>query len=271
MTTHRERIAGLMGAKKYIIACAHLLALPGAPAYDREGGVKKIINQVLRDTKILLDNGVTSVLFVNEADLPYKEHLSIEGVAVFTAVVNTVVSELEIKIPYGINCIADPTTGFSVALATGATFLRGNFAGVSATNQGIYTSHAVDLYRRKANLGMKQNDPPFFFHNLGSDHGHDMTERDSLGQAKSLKPDIHAQPHGWVMAPHNLDAVRAVKEATPEFPIIVAKSTKHETLKPWLEIFDGTIVASCLHEDGQLFAQVDPERTKRFMEIFRSI
>ena len=117
---------------------------------------------------------------------------------------------------------------------------------------------------------MKQNDPPYFFHNLGSDHGHDMTERDPVGQAKSLKSDIHAQPHGWVMAPGDLDAVKAVKEVTPEFPIFVAKSTKHETLLPWLEIFDGTVVASCLHEDGQLFAQVDPERTERFMKIFRS-
>jgi predicted TIM-barrel enzyme len=38
-----------------------------------------------------------------------------------------------------------------------------------------------------------------------------------------------------------------------------------------MEVFDGTIVASSMHEDGKLFAQVDPDRTKRFMDIFHSI
>ena len=86
MATNRELIAKLMGAEKYVLACAHLIALPGSPAYDREGGMKKIIDQALRDTKILLDSGVTSILFVNEADIPYYEHLPIEGVAAFATV-----------------------------------------------------------------------------------------------------------------------------------------------------------------------------------------
>ena len=271
MTTNKERIAKLMGADKYVIACAHFIALPGAPAYDRDGGINKIIDQALRDTKILLDNGVHSVLFVNEADLPYKEHLPIEGVAAFTAVVNTVVRELNIKIPYGINCIFDASTGLAVANATGATFLRGNFAGVWATNYGLYITHAPDFFRMKANLGMKQTDPPYFFHNIGGAVGADLTGKTALEQAKSIAHDLHAQPHAWGMAPVDLDKVREVKEATPEFPIVVAKSTNHDNVKKLMEVYDGTIVASCLHEDGKLFAQVDAERTKRFMDIFRSI
>ncbi len=271
MTTNKDRISKLMGAEKYVIACAHLIPLPGSTGYDREGGMKKIIARALRDTKIFLDNGVTSIMFVNEADIPFYERLPIEGVAAFTHVVTTVVKELNMKIPYGINSINDAGAGLCIALATGATFLRGNFAGVLASNQGIYTSQACDLYRKKANLGMKQEEPPYFFHNLGNDHGHDLTERDPLSMAKSLAMDIYAQPHGWAIAPDDLAMVESVKKATPDFPVVVCKSTNHDNLKSLMEVFDGTIVASSMHEDGKLFSQVDPDRTKRFMDIFRSV
>ena len=153
MTTNKERIAKLMGAEKYVIACAHLIPLPGSTGYDREGGMKKIVTRALRDTKIFLDNGVTSIMFVNEADIPFYERLPIEGIAAFTHVVTTVVSELNIKIPYGINSINDAGAGVRIALATGATFLRGNFAGVLASNQGIYTSQGCELYRKKSQFG----------------------------------------------------------------------------------------------------------------------
>ena len=89
MYTHKQRIAELMGAEKYVIACAHFIPLPGSTGYDRQGGMKKIIDRALRDTRILLDNGVTSILFVNEADIPFYERIPREGLAAFTAVVNT--------------------------------------------------------------------------------------------------------------------------------------------------------------------------------------
>ncbi len=271
MATNRELIAKLMGAEKYVLACAHLIALPGSPAYDREGGMKKIIDQALRDTKILLDNGVTSILFVNEADIPYYEHLPIEGVAAFATVVNTVVNKLNIKIPYGINSIFDTTTGVAVANATGATFLRGNFFGVWATRYGLLSTQAPTLFRLKSNLGMKQQEPPYFFCNIGNAVGADLTGTNAVEQAKAHAHDIHAQAHAWSIAPDDLDLVKKVAEATPDFPVVVAKSTNHDNLKKLMEVFDGTIVASCLHEGGKLFAQVDAERTERFMKIFQSL
>jgi predicted TIM-barrel enzyme len=83
--------------------------------------------------------------------------------------------------------------------------------------------------------------------------------------------DAHAQPHGFAMAPDNLEKAKAVKNAVPDFPLVVAKGTNHENVKPIMEVFDGTIMASCLHEDGKLFAQIDAERTERFMKIWRSM
>lgn len=127
------------------------------------------------------------------------------------------------------------------------------------------------MFRLKANLGRKQEDPPYLFNNIGNMAGYDLTGKDALAQAKSISMDIHAQPHAWAMAPDDLDLVKAVKKATPDFPIVIAKGTNHENVKQLMEVFDGTIMASCLHEDGKLFAQIDADRTKRFMDIFRTL
>jgi membrane complex biogenesis BtpA family protein len=271
MASYKKNIAKHMGADKYVIACTHLIALPGAPAYDRAGGMKKIINKALRDTKILLDNGVHSILFVNEADIPYLDNLPIEGVAAFATIVNTVVSQLEIKIPYGINSIFDAAAGFAVANATGATFMRTTIVGVYATNYGLFSPKGPSFFRTRASLGYKQDEPPYLFNNIGNLAGNDLTGKDALAQAKSIAADDYAQPHAFAMSPENLDMVKSVKKATPDFPVVVAKGTNHDNVKQLMEVFDGTIMASCLHEGGKLFGQIDADRTKRFMDIFRTI
>ena len=271
MTNYRKKIAKHMGAEKYVLACTHLIALPGAPSYDREGGMKKIINHALRDTKILLDNGVHSILFVNEADIPYLADLPTEGVAAFATVVNTVVSQLDIKVPYGINSIFDAAAGLAVANATGATFMRTTIFGVYATNYGIFSPKSPSLFRTRASLGYKQDEPPYFFNNIGNMAGYDLSGKDAVAQAKSIAADDYAQPHAFAMSPDNLDLVKSVKKAVPDFPLVIAKSTNHDNVKQFMEVFDGTIVASCLHEGGKLFAQIDADRTKRFMDIFRTI
>ncbi len=271
MITNKDRLAQHFGAEKYIIACVHLIGLPGSPAYDREGGMRKIIQQGIRDTKILLDNGVHSIMFVNEADIPYYSSLPIEGIAAFDTVVNSIVSKLEINVPYGINSIYDAKAGLAIAHATGATFMRGNFSGVWATKFGWYPTQAPDFYRMKKNLGLKQEDPPYQLCNIGNLEGFDLSSKDEVKLAKSISQDIHAQPHAFAMSPDDLEKVKAVKNAVPDFPIVVAKGTNHDNVKKLMEVFDGTIMASCLHENGKLFAQIDPERTKSFMDIWRSI
>lgn len=271
MTTYKERLVKHFGAEKYIIACAHLIGLPGSPAYDLEGGMEKVIKQALRDTQILLDNGVHSIMFVNEADIPYYPNLPIEGMTAFATVVNTVVSQLDIKIPYGINSIFDAKAGLAIAHATGGTFMRGNFSGVMASHFGLFPNQGPDFYRMKKNLGLKQEDPPYQLCNIGNMAGHNLAEQDEVAMAKAMMHDTYAQPHAFAMAPDNLEKVKVVKEAVPEFPIVIAKSTNHDNVKKLMEVFDGTIMASCLHEDGKLFAQIDADRTKRFMDIWRSM
>ena len=75
---------------KVVIAMAHIGALPGAPLYDADGGVVKLIEGVLKDIEALQAGGVDAVMFGNENDRPYVFKAPPEGVAAMTAVVQAV-------------------------------------------------------------------------------------------------------------------------------------------------------------------------------------
>jgi predicted TIM-barrel enzyme len=53
---------------KVVIAMAHIGALPGAPLYDSDGGVAKLIEGVLKDIEALQAGGVDAIMFGNEND-----------------------------------------------------------------------------------------------------------------------------------------------------------------------------------------------------------
>nr|WP_272212492.1 BtpA/SgcQ family protein [Marinicella sp. W31]MDC2878407.1 BtpA/SgcQ family protein [Marinicella sp. W31] len=57
--------------KKAVIAMAHIGALPGSPQYDKDGGLDKLIADVLADIEKLQAGGVDAIMFGNENDRPY--------------------------------------------------------------------------------------------------------------------------------------------------------------------------------------------------------
>ena len=71
---------------KPIIAMAHVPPLPGTPLYDAAAGVQGLIDQVKRDTALLLEGGFDAVLFCNEGDRPYQLKAGLEASAVMTRV-----------------------------------------------------------------------------------------------------------------------------------------------------------------------------------------
>ncbi len=52
------KLYDLFGTEKPIIGLLHLQPLPGDPGYDKEGGLKKIINAAKEELTALQDGGV---------------------------------------------------------------------------------------------------------------------------------------------------------------------------------------------------------------------
>ncbi len=67
----------VFGVKKPIIAMCHLWSLPGDPYYDKNGGMKAVIEWARKDLCALQNGGVDAVMFSNEFSMPYltKVHI----------------------------------------------------------------------------------------------------------------------------------------------------------------------------------------------------
>ena len=61
----------VIGTEKAIIAMCHLQAMPGDPYYDKEKGMKWVVEKAKEDLEALQEGGVDAVMFSNEFSLPY--------------------------------------------------------------------------------------------------------------------------------------------------------------------------------------------------------
>ncbi len=265
MNTHMNKtFDALFGSSKYVIAAVHFLPLPGSPAYDREGGMRKIIERAKRDAHILVDQGVQALLFTNEADMPYVQHLPQEGIAAFVAAIQEV--KQNNSIPFGVNVLIDAMAGLSIAHATGASFIRGLFSGCYATNMGIIETQGPAVFRARANLGIEQ---PYFLHNLSSILGPQLVDRAPDAEAKSV---IENTPVDGFTLPACEPAIfQKVRAAAPDVPLVVGSGTSFTNALSLLENSDGVIVATCLRENGKLLNPVDSSRAEKFMNLVKPV
>src|SRR5204863_8191584 len=128
---------------------AHLPALPGTPLYDEDGGPDAIVAAVRRDVELLTRAGFDAVLFCNENDRPYQLSATQEGIAMMARVVTEVAPRDR---PFGVDYLWDAQAALSVAVATGASFIREVATGVYESDMGLWSPDAATLLRRRRNL-----------------------------------------------------------------------------------------------------------------------
>ena len=58
--------------RKTVVAMAHIGALPGSPLYEADGGMDRLIENVIVDVEKLQAGGVDAIMFGNENDRPYE-------------------------------------------------------------------------------------------------------------------------------------------------------------------------------------------------------
>lgn len=259
-----DKFASLMGCTKYIIAAIHTLPLPGSPYYDREGGMNKIITNAKNDAKILAEEGVQSFLFTNEADMPYKFRIEKETIAALTVVISEVMQDY--CIPFGVNVLIDAYAGFCIAHATSASFIRGLFAGVYISDNGIIENQGSNIFQARSNLG---TDKPYFIHNLNSPIGQQYVKRTGEEECKSIMS--HIPVDGFTLPSFDTETFSKVKKLEPNMPLLVGTGTNMKNLESLLSMCDGAIVATCLHIEGKLLNPVDPVRVHEFMTLYRKI
>jgi uncharacterized protein len=251
--------------KKAVIAMAHIGALPGAPLYDADGGVDKLIEGVARDIENLQAGGVDAIMFGNENDRPYVFKATAETIAGMTAVIQAVKPIL--KVPFGVNYLWDPTASVAIAAATGAKFVREIFTGVFASDMGIWAPDCASASRLRRNLG--RSDMKLLF-NINAEFAHSLDARPIELRARSAVFSSLADAilvSGPVTGePADQSQLKKVCETVRDVPVFANTGVNIDNVKDTLALASGVIIGTHFKIDGNTWNAVDPARVKRFME-----
>lgn len=256
--------------KKVIISMAHIGALPGSPNYDARGGVSKLIDDVMEDIRALQEGGVDAIMFGNENDRPYELKAPPEGIAAMTAIVQA--AKAELKVPFGVNYLWDPTASVAIGAATGASFVREIFTGVFASDMGVWAPDCATPARLRARLG--RTDMKMLF-NINAEFAHSLDQRPIELRAKSAvfssMADAILVSGPLTGQPVDQSGLRKVCEVVTDVPVFANTGVNKDNVTDILSCASGVVIGTHFKYDGDTWNKVEAARVKRFMDVVNAI
>ncbi|HEX3326622.1 MAG TPA: BtpA/SgcQ family protein [Actinomycetota bacterium] len=262
-------LKALFAVDKPLIAMCHLKGLPGRPRHDIAGGMASIVDGLGNDLVALQEAGVDGLLFCNENDLPYQLQVGVEVAAAMAAAIGELRSD--IRLPFGVDLLWDPTAALAVARATGARFVREVMTGVFESDMGLLAPDLGGLAGYRSAIGA---DDIALFCNITPEFSRSVSGRSVADRAKGaaymgVDALLISGPAAGVGA--ETSDLKEAKAAAPALPVIANTGVNHDTIESILTMVDGAIVGTALKEDGDTWNPVDPDRASKMMEIVRGI
>lgn len=260
-------IFDFLGARsKAVIAMAHIGALPGAPLYDADGGLDRLIESVLADVGRLQTGGVDAIMFGNENDRPYVLKAPPAGLAAMAAIVQAVKPVL--RVPFGVNYLWDPIASVAIGAVTGANFVREIFTGLFASDMGLWQPDCAAASRLRHELG--RDDMKLLF-NINAEFAHSLDQRPIELRARSAvfssRADAILVSGPITGQPTAQSDLRRVADALPEVPVFANTGVNIDNVQAILGIVSGCVVGTHFKQDGDTWKPVDGDRVRRFMEV----
>ena len=263
------KFSEVFSSKKPLIACIHLLPLPGSPLYG--GSMDEVYWRALQETEIFMNNAIDGLIIENFRDKPFfPARVPAETVAALSAVAREVMRLA--KVPIGINVLRnDGESAIAIAAAVQAHFVRINVhMGAVVSEQGIIqgTSHLTMRLRSAlksdvlvfADVGVKHA-APLAGRGLAIET-RDMTER---GLADAII--VSGELTGSETKTEDVDIVRQ----NTSLPILIGSGATPENLHKVYSKVEGVIVGSYFKKDGKGNNFVDGKRVKAFTDALASL
>lgn len=256
--------------KKVVIAMCHIGALPGAPLFDADGGMDKLVDTAITEIEKLQRGGVDAIMFGNENDRPYLMKSTPESVAAMTAVVTA--TKPVLSVPFGVNYLWDPTASVAIGAATGAHFVREIFTGVFASDMGVWAPDCATPSRLRHNLAC--DDMKMLF-NINAEFAHSLDQRPIALRAKSAVFSSLADAilvSGPITGqPADASELRSVADAVTEVPVLANTGVNLDNVREVMSVASGCVIGTHFKVDGDTWNSVDEDRVKRFMDVVEGL
>jgi hypothetical protein len=255
----------LFSNAKPLIACIHLLPLPGAPNYS--GEMDRIIDTALREASIFEKHGVDGLIVENFRDCPfYPTVLPPETVAALSVLTREVVRAS--KIPVGVNALRnDAIAAVASAHAAGAQFVRVNVhMGAVVSDQGILQGQSHETLRLRSCL----NSAVKILADVRVKHATPIADRGLRIEAQDLQ-DRGLADALIVSGEQTGDALceeeaQVVGQAV-DLPVLAGSGVGTDNLSTIYSAVDGFIVGSCFKKDCRAENHVEEDRVVSFMDM----
>lgn len=254
----------MFGQKKPVIAMCHFNALPGDPGYDRQTGIEDVIEWALKDLQALQDGGVDGIMFSNEFSLPYVTDVDPITVASMARIIGEI--RPNIKVPFGVNVLWDPMASLTLAVSTGAMFVREVFTGVYASDFGLWNRDCGRIIRHAHAIGAENVRTLF---NIVPEGAAYLADRHVADIARSTefnaRPDAICVSGLTAGAETSTQTLSTVKQAVKSTPVIVNTGVNTKNVVEQLSIADAAVVGTAFKYEGVFENHVDSERVRAFM------
>ena len=258
-------IVELFGVEKPVIGMCHMQALPGDPKYDVTKGLDWVYDQARADMLALQEGGIDAIMFSNEFSLPYLTRVETITVASMAAIIGELKNE--IKIPYGVNVLWDPSASLDLAMATGAQFVREIFTGVYASDFGLWNTNVGEVVRHQHAIGAEHVRLLF---NIVPESAVYLGDRQIADIARSTvfnnQPDALCVSGLTAGAETSTQTLKLVKEAVPGTPVFANTGVRLENVQEQLAAADGAVVGTTFKQDGNTWNAVDVTRVRALMQ-----
>jgi uncharacterized protein len=253
-----------------LVACLHLLPLPGSPEWG--GSMKPVLERALHEAGIFASVGVDGMILENTHDVPYlKRAVEPSTVAAMSLVAGEV--RRRFALPLGIQVLAGANeAALDIAATCDLDFIRvEGFAYAHVADEGFIEADAGRLLRRRAHLGAGNVEVWADIKKKHSSHAitGDLSLRDMAEGALFFRADGVVVTGAATGRPASL----ADLESIADLPLrrIVGSGIDEHNARDFASRADVLIVGSALKHGGDWRGEVDPDRVAGLAGLLRSL
>lgn len=260
-----------LGKKKLVIGLVHLYPMPGTPFFE-EGNFEKSLEKAVRDSKNLYEGGADGCLIQTvDKVYPSKDEADYARLAAMAAITHAVSQVTGPEFNIGVQLMWNSIrASLAVAKVCGGSFTRCTaLVGATMSPFGLVQADPLAVMNYRGQIGAKDIKMVAEIEGM---HFHWYGDAKPLAQIAHHAAMIGADAVEIAIQDEekSSQAVKEVKDALPNLPVILGGYTNHENAARRLKYADGAFVGTCLEKKGW-GGEIDVERVKEYVEIVRTL